>query len=216
MAPSITESALVRGREPVERFRPTSGAAIGWSGVVLALVVVGWVLWDEHSIVGARVVAGCLLGAVLVWMTQLRPRVTAYDDGLLMHGMVRDSFVPYVAIEDVVMAQTLQVRVHGRRYVCVGIGGSRSSDVRARVQAQTKPPVGGAARGFGVPRSDPQHGLLDMKYHEFVLERIKGLVARAKEHPQREEPPPVRHSLAVVELGALAVTAVALVVTLLL
>jgi hypothetical protein len=205
----------VRGREPIERFKPTTGLAAGWIGLVLLVCVVGYAVAQEHSVLGLRVALGAALAGVLVWVTQLRPRVTAYDDGLLILGMVRDTFVPYVVVDEVVMGQTLNVWASGRRYVCIGIGRSLGSDMRARVRAQGH---GGLSptRSYnfsGQPLGEK--GQTDTSYHDFVLDRITDLVRLAHE---RRAPaaavPAVRRSWALPEVLVLVVVAVAFVVSL--
>ncbi len=44
----------LRDEEPVERFKPTSGAFAGWAGIVLAAGAVGWALLFERSENGLR------------------------------------------------------------------------------------------------------------------------------------------------------------------
>jgi len=71
---------------PIERFKPTTGIVVGWSGLVLAVVVIAYVALADHSLFGLRLGWGAAFAGVLVWATQLRPRITAYPDALLMHG----------------------------------------------------------------------------------------------------------------------------------
>jgi hypothetical protein len=206
----------VRGREPIERFKPTTGMVAGWVGLALLVCLVGYVVLQERSLTGLRVALGATLAGLLVWTTQLRPRVTAYDDGLLILGMMRDTFVPFVAVTEVVMGQTLNVWASGRRYVCIGIGRTLGSDMRARVRSQGH---GGLSptRAYnfsGLPLGEKSQ--TDTSYHDFVLDRIGDLVRLA--HDQLvpgSEVPPVRRSWAVPEVVVLSVVAVAFVVSLL-
>jgi hypothetical protein len=163
------------------------------------------------------VALGAALAAALVWLTQLRPRVTAYDDGLLLLGTLRDTFVPYVAIDEVVMGQTLNVWASGRRYVCIGIGRTLGSDMRARVRAQGH---GGLSptRSYnfsGQPMGEK--GQTDTSYHDFVLDRIGDLVRVAHElKPPGATAPAVRRSWAMPDVVVLTVLAVAFGVSLVL
>lgn len=195
-------------QQPVERFKPTTGAFVGWSGLALAAGAFVWVALNEHSSSGLRIGLGALFGAVVIWTTQLRPRVTAYPRALLMHGSVRDTYVPYAAIDEVTMGQTLNVWAGGRRYMCVGIGKSVGYEMRQRVRAQGSGSGFGANRGYQfLVRAEAGEREPKMSYHNFVLTRIRDLVART--HQQREPDgrhPPVRQSYAVPEIVGLVVT----------
>lgn len=197
---------------PVERFKPTHGLVAGWSGLVLVAVVVGYCALAEHSQLGLRVVLGAAFGGVLTWVTQLRPRVTAYPDTLLMHGSLSDVTIPYVLVDEVTMGQTLNVWAGGRRYVCVGIGRSLGYEVRQKFRSQRSGGLLGESRAaeFGVDatRSGPT-------YQSFVLTRILDLVAEAHRLGSPSPEPEVHKQYAVPELVALAVTGAAFVLSLL-
>ena len=136
---------------PIERFKPTNGIVAGWCGLSLAAVVIAYVALADHSLLGLRVGLGAAFGGVLVWATQLRPRVTAYPDALLMRGTISDLTIPYVLVDEVTMGQTLNVWAKGRRYVCVGIGRSLGYDVRQQFRGQRSGGLLGENRvaGFG-------------------------------------------------------------------
>jgi len=207
--------------EPVERFAPTTGLVVGWTGILVAVLVIGWVLLRAHSAAGLRVALAALFAAVLVWVTQMRPRVTAYRRYLLMRGSLRDVAVPYLAVEQVTMGQTLNVWAGGRRYVCVGIGKSLGYDVRQRMRAHNTGGVLGTNRVIdpsGLGEATPRGP--DISYQSFVMTRIDDLVkeARARRRPDQRPSPDetaVRPSYAVPEVVALVVTGVALVASLL-
>ena len=63
---------------PVECFGPTNGSVGGWCGLAMAAVVIAYAALQEHSQLGARMVLGAAFAGMLIWVTQLRPRVTAY------------------------------------------------------------------------------------------------------------------------------------------
>jgi len=198
---------------PVERFRPTNGLVAGWCGLALVAVVIAYAALQEHSPLGVRLVLGAAFAGVLIWVTQLRPRVTAYPDALLMHGSISDTTIPYVLVDEVTMGQTLNVWARGRRYVCVGIGRSLGYDVRQKFRAQRSGGLLGENRaaGFAVEagRSAPT-------YPSFVLSRILDLVAEARRGGSATPEPAVHKRYAVPELVGLAVTGTAFVVSLLL
>jgi hypothetical protein len=211
--------------QPVERFKPTTGAFAGWAGILLALAGIGYVVVEQRTLGGLRLALGAAFGAVLLWATQLRPRVTAYARHLRLHGPVRDTVVPYLAINEVTMGQVLNVRVGTRRYVCVGIGRSVGYEMRHRVRSQGQ---GQGAGGIGGNRSYQFAGReqtsefrdSSKSYATFVLDRINHLVAAAHAEGDRagEEPAlrEVSRRYAVPELVALVVTGVAFLVSLLL
>lgn len=198
--------------EPLVRFKPTTGTYVGWAGLALAVGAAVWMAVSVHSVGGLRVGVGAVFMGVVVWVTQVRPRVTAYPSTLLMRGSLRDTWVPYVLIDEVTMGQTLNVWVGRRRYVCIGIGRSIGADTRQKMRASGQGLFGThklASLG-GAPA--PQRA---MSYHSFVLTRITDLVAAARRHRDPDHLPEVRHSFAVPELAALVVSGLAFVVTLL-
>jgi hypothetical protein len=212
----VLDSSLAEG-EVIERFRPTTGAAVGWSGLGMLVLVAAYCLVEVHTVVGLRVVLGCLLGAVVLWVTQFRPRVTAYDEGLLMHGSIMDTLVPYPAVDDVRLGQVLVVRSGGRRFTCVGIGQSLGADMRRRFRATGHGNTLDLHRNYvfagqqpGVDQDEP-----GMSYHEFVMVKINELLV-ANPRAAEDARPPVRRAYALPEVAALLVTGAAFVISLLL
>jgi hypothetical protein len=202
---------------PLERFKPTSGVVVGWCGLAMGVLLIGYVVVAEHSLLGLRVALGSAFAGVVVWVTQLRPRVTAYQGTLVLHGTVSDVAVPYLAVDEVSMGQTLNVWSGGRRYVCIGIGKPVGFDSRQRLRAQR---TGGLLGGNRVSQVTGSDLSLDGSptYQSFVLSRIGDLVAAARQHPRDPSAavPPVRTTYAVPELAALVVTGAAFLVSLVL
>jgi hypothetical protein len=198
---------------PIERFKPTNGLVAGWSGLALAVLVIVYVALADHSLLGLRVGLGAAFAGVLVWATQLRPRVTAYPDAMLMQGSIADLTIPYVLVDEVTMGQTLNVWAQGRRYVCVGIGRSLGYDVRQKFRGQRSGGLLGENRAaaFGAEDTPPA----GPSYQNFVLSRIHDLVAAARKDGSRSPEAAVRKAYAVPELVALALTGTAFVVSLL-
>jgi hypothetical protein len=205
----VLESSLAEGKV-IERFRPTTGAVVGWSGLGMIALVVAYCLLEVHTVVGVRVVLGGLLGAVVLWVTQFRPRVTAYERGLLMLGSILDTMVPYGAVDDVRLGQTLVVRSGGRRFVCVGIGQSLGAETRRRLRATGHGNTLDLHRNYVFageqPAADQQEP--GMSYHEFVMTKINELLV-AHPRPAEGERPPVQRAYAVPEVAALLVTGAA-------
>jgi hypothetical protein len=221
MAPSAQTPADEPGAERVlERFKPTTGMFVGWAGVALAVFAVGYVVLSLHTLVGLRIALAAAFAGVLVWVSQLRPRVTAYTGRLKLQGSVRDTLLPYVLIDEVTMGQTLNVWVGERRYVCIGIGRSLVSDMRQRGKAARQGSLAGKSRSgeFSDKADMAAPDQTAMSYHTFVVTRIEELVDQAKRDLARRggstDGLHVRQPYAVPEIVALAVTALAFVVSL--
>lgn len=170
---------------PVERFKPTSGIFVGYAGLVFVAVVVVYVAVSVHTVTGLRVALGMLFFGVLVWMTQLRSRATAYPDRLLLKNAVRDAVIPLVLIEEVSVRQTLNVWVGERRFICIGIGRSLRSMVKGRKRS---PSTLGSGRMHAfselAERAAPDQTA--MSYDAFVVTRIEQLVEDAKKEAAKQ------------------------------
>src|SRR5919112_3731785 len=193
---------------PIERFKPTTGTFTGYAGLAIALFTVLYVAVAVHTIVGLRVALGTLFGAVVIWVTQLRPRAAAYPDTLLLKGPLRDTRIPYVAIDEVALGQTLNIWVAGERHVCIGIGLSIGTDMRQRAKKQRQTSLLGASRAheFSEKAEMAAPDQRAMSYHTFVVTRIEELIEQARKHQTAlggaTAAPTVRHSLAVPEIVA--------------
>src|SRR5437763_1176736 len=106
-------------RRPVQKFKPTSGRALGLLGIVVMVLLIGYVAASEHDLLALRVSLGLGILALLIWMTLLRPRADAYEDSLVLHNMVSDTRVPMASIDAVVVRHTLNVFIDEDRYTCV-------------------------------------------------------------------------------------------------
>jgi hypothetical protein len=208
------------GQRPLERFRPTTGAFAGYAGLAIALFAVVYVAVAVHTVVGLRIALAALFGAAVVWVSQLRPRATAYPETLLLRGSLRDTWIPYLRIEEVALGHALNIWADGRRYVCIGIGLSLGTDMRQRAKKQREPSLLSAsrAREFSEKAEMAAPDQTAMSYHTFVVTRIEELVEQARKDAARSgeasAPPEVWQAYAVPEIVALVVTGVAFVVTL--
>jgi hypothetical protein len=222
MSPLPTESDPDR---PVERFKPTNGTFVGYAGLALALLAVVYVVLAVHTIVGLRVALGAMFAAAVVWVTQLRPRASAYPERLLLKGSLRDTSIPYVLIDEVALGQTLNIWVGGHRHVCIGIGLSVGKDMRQRAKKQRQTSLLGASRlhEFSEKAELAAPDQTAMSYHTFVVTRIEELVEQARKDAARagaaragaaSGAPEVRRSYAVAEIVALVVTGLAFVAAL--
>jgi hypothetical protein len=212
MGHAVTDSGPAR---PVERFKPTNGFVLGYVGVLLAALTVGYVLVAVHTVVGLRVGLAAAFFGVVVWATQIRPRAAAYPETLLLKNAVRDFEVPLVLVDDVSVRQMLNVWVGDRRYVCIGIGES--------VRAMIKPKHGDQGSMLGSSR---WHEFADranraapedtaMPYTTWVTTRIEELVEQAKKaRPEGYVEATARPRVAWPALVALLVLGVAFLVSL--
>jgi hypothetical protein len=207
---------------PVERFKPTSGMAAGYAGLAMALFAIGYCAFAVHTVVGLRVALFALFAMVVIWVSQLRPRATAYADWLVLHGSVHDVRIPYRAVEHVSVTQMLNVWAHGKRYVCVGIGKGIAAESRERakkLRERDKLQSGlraGRSREFSEMAEAAAPEQTAMSYHTFVVTKIEELVDRAKRSSVSEgDAPAVTKHLAVPEVVALVVTGAAALVSLL-
>lgn len=207
---------------PLERFKPTTGLFVGWAGLLVAGFALGYVVLQVHSMAGLRIGLGAVFAGIVIWVSQLRPRVTAYSDALHLKGSLRDAHVPYVLIDEVALGQTLNVWVGDRRFVCIGIGKSLRTDMRQRAKRAKQGSLLGAGRlrEFSEKAEMAQPDQTAMSYQTFVVTRIEELVEQARKEMQRRggttDSVEVRRPYAVPELVALGVSGLAFVLSLLL
>ena len=210
------------GEERVlERFKPTNGIVVGWAGVLVAAFALGYSMLYVHSAVGLRIGLGAVFAGVVIWVTQLRPRATAYTRTLHLKGSLRDAHVPYVLVDEVTMGQTLNIWVGERRYVCIGIGMSMVADARQRAKKARQGSTLGTGRLHDISQraESAAPDQTAMSYHTFVVTRIEELVDQAKrELRQRGETADTRvtQPYAVPEIGALVASGIAFLGSLLL
>ena len=193
MAASRDETAKAA---PVERFKPTTGIFAGWVGLLLVAVGVGYVVVAVHTATGIRVALGLAFFGVVIWVTQLRSRATAYPHTLLLKNSLVDTHVPLRLIDEVSASRTLNVWVGESRYVCIGIGRSLRSMLR------------------GSDTAGPRLDQSATAYETFVVNRIEELVERAKGESEPVDDLRVRRSYAWPEIVGLALAGAAFLISL--
>ncbi len=198
--------------QPVERFKPTNGIFVGWAGLVSAAVAIVYTALAVHTMTGLRVGLGAVFLAMVVWVTQLRPRATAYTHRLVLKNSLRDTSIPLASIDEVSVRETLRVFAGDQRHVCIGIGRPIRDELRQR--RKQRHDLLGTSRWHEfaelAERAAPDQTA--MSYQTFVVTRIEELVEQAKKRP-RTEPEDVRRLWAWPELALLAVSGVAFVLT---
>jgi Bacterial PH domain len=192
--------------------RPT-----GWYVTAVALGLISAVgVWACVERPGSALkIAGWVLGSVLVcWVVLVRPRLTAYENGLQLTNMVRDVFIPWERIERVRALSTFQVVTDEGRFSCVAVGRSTRAQIKADSRYADRPSMSSMmlgrrlGRGFGPVGSTDQSPSLP-EYIESVV--MKEADQRRRRRRQAGEPDrPIVRRWAADGIGALAV-AVALV-----
>jgi hypothetical protein len=158
------------GREPaVEKFAPNGGTVMAVIGGLVALAfVVGWLI-DIHR-VALWVPALAVLGAVILWMSTVRPRVWVQDHHLVMRNMLSTWYLPLASIEEVAVRQVMAVKAGGQRYVCAGVGRSLRSALKGSAMERAREEMGGIR---GELAKVPEQG---MNYADFVELRVQELI----------------------------------------
>lgn len=210
MATSQTGSEQPR---PVERFKPTGGQFVGYAGLVAAALALGYVVLYVHTMTGLRVALGAVFFGLVTWVTQLRPRATAYPRHVVLKNSVRDAHVPLAAVDEVALGQTLNLWVGDQRYVCIGIGQSIREDLKARRRKQDITGGGSRLTQLTLMAERASTDERAMSYQTFVVTRIEELVDKAKREPAAGPVRPARHVVAWPEVVALAVTGLVFVLS---
>ena len=165
----------------VEHFVPTGGRVTGVLGLVMAAGVV--VLWlvDRDSIPPVAA-AGALIAGVLVWASLLRPRVSASRETLFLRNMLETIHIPLAAVDDVMVRQVLTVRVGEKKYVCPAVGRKLRKVMRApRAAPLLSPSMPDDLQVDLGPSSEPERPATDIDYADHVEERVRDLVAEARQ-----------------------------------
>jgi hypothetical protein len=197
------------GTVDVERFRPTSGR---FTGIVLlsgATLTVLLAVLDSDKVIKEVGVAAVLVG-VLGWTASLRPRVSIVGDDLELRGMLDTVSIPLASVEELAVRQMLVVRSGDKKYTSPALGRSRRSLVKGVKETD--------------PDTDETSRVAASSYPEFVEQRIRQRVedAMAAQGINRGSAEQValgagvRHRTAWLEIGALVVSAVALVAVIIL
>jgi hypothetical protein len=198
-------------------YKPTSGAATGWAGVALALVVVLAVLVEDRTLRGTRYALGGSLFGLLVWCYMLRPRLVIGSTLLELRNPFSSWHVPLAAVERVAVRAVTSVYTDDRRFDGLAVGRPVRSLMRGQTAARRSigvPGLGGTRISEGAAASRLPQGRLDANMvANLVVEQILYAAERARATGQRATD--ARRSWAAVELGFLGLLAVAFVVSLL-
>jgi hypothetical protein len=203
-----------QGGGTVEKFAPNGGTAIAVIGGLVALgFVLAWIF--DRAGVALWVPAIALFGAVLLYMSTVRPRVMVRDRELVLRNMVSTVYLPLASVEEIAVRQVMAVRAGGKRYVCAGVGRTVRQAMKGSAVQRAREEMGGLRAEMAKATREP-----GMNYADFVEIRIQELVNedRMRRGIKRYSPEAdelakqVRREPALLELGALVATAVFFVV----
>jgi hypothetical protein len=200
---------------PIEKFKPTNGFIIGYTGLALCAFAVVYAAVSVHTLTGLRVALGFALGGLVAWVALVRPRAAVYPGVLRLSNSLVDVDIPLVLVDEVSVRQTLNVWVGTRRYTCVGIGRSRRRMLKTRRPGITALLGMERLHSYAEESNRPALDQGGMLYETHVVTRIEQLVEEARQ-AAREQPPHerVRRLPAWPEIAGLTVLAVAFVVSL--
>lgn len=171
---------------------------------VVGLVVVGAVVLLGVTGVGGAfhpaAYAVCGLVAVVIWVVLLRPGIGLGEEWLILRNPLSTVHLPLAAIEQVAVGQWLAVLVGGRRYTNSGVG-------RSGRQARKDDGLPGETlqRSFG--------GIVEMRIERRAENARSRLRITRSSEEQAALAAEVRREPARVEIGLIAVLALAVVVT---
>ena len=196
-------------QQPVERFHPTSGRVTVVLVLLLAGVVVVVGVADPGSI-GAPVIAGAVLAAVLAWASMLRPALWATREDLVMRNMLETVRVPLAAVEQLAVRQVLAVRAGEKRYVSTVVGRPWRKAVRSGRSGHAAAPAAGEAPAAGLPYAD----FVEQRLHQLMADAREAAGVRSLSDEQAALAAGVRREPAWLPIGLSSAAAIAFVVTL--
>jgi hypothetical protein len=213
------------GAEDVQRFRTTNGRVVGLLGLVMCLVAAAAFVVYEPPHVAVPGVIGCAFAAGLVWLALLRPSVAASSTELHLRTVFESVTIPLASVETVVVRRYLLVRSGGRKYICPAISRPLRRTVRSEMRwgGQQFMQPGLSEERLSGGRLQTEVKDQGLAYPDFVEQRIAALAANDRARRGIEERSEAEYELggqvvrrpAWLELGVLAVLAVAFVVSLL-
>jgi hypothetical protein len=153
----------------VEKFSPNGGTL---TAVVAGLVALAFILaWAiDIDRVALWVPAVALLGAGVVWISTVRPRVRVQNRELVLQNMLTTTYLPLASIEEVAVRQVMAVRAGDKRYVCAGAGRTMRQAMKGSAAERARQQLGGLR---GELAKVPEPG---MDYADFVEIRVQELI----------------------------------------
>ncbi len=138
----------------IETFAPLSGRVLGYvavgAGLLLALASVSDPIANQGTILFGVIL--CLIA----WVVLIRPLVVAHTNGVVLHNMVSDTFIPWSSIEKALVLQTLRVVTPTKVYHGLGVSRSARSIVRESRPGHATPGFFGMGGSGALGRSDSE------------------------------------------------------------
>lgn len=210
----------------LERFKATNGRMIGVSGLVLCVAVAVLLALSESTHTAAVGAIACAFAGLFVWMTLLRPSVSASRTHLHLQNLFDRVSIPLASIDTVVVRRYLLVRSGGRKYICPAISRPLRRTVRKESHwgGQQLLTPGVSEETLQAALRTQAQATEELSYPDFVEQRIQALAADDRARRGIKERSEEEYQLgAQVErrtawpwIAGLAVLAVAFVVSLLL
>ena len=111
-----------------------------------------------------------MLGAGVVWISTVRPRVRVQNRELVLQNMLTTTYLPLASIEEVAVRQVMAVRAGDKRYVCAGAGRTMRQAMKGSAAERARQQLGGLR---GELAKVPEPG---MDYADFVEIRVQELI----------------------------------------
>ncbi|MFY0405921.1 hypothetical protein [Solicola sp. PLA-1-18] len=173
--------------EVLERFTPTAGRWVGVVGlVVLALIAAAVVSagLDRATVLVLAVVA---LLAVLTYAALVRPTVHARRDHLLIRNAWTSVRIPWRAVTDVDVRQTLQVSAGDKTHHAIAIGKSARKILRGNQPGAAGP--GGAfgsssSREFATRPTLEGSEVVGTDYADYVVLKVQTYASTHRSTPE--------------------------------
>jgi hypothetical protein len=203
------------GRGDEQRFTPTSGTVIGWSGVAVVCGVLVFILVDDRSVVSIRFAFAVAMFGLLVWCYMLRPRLVIGPVEVELRNAFSSWFVPLADVRRVAIRTITRIYTDERHFDAVAVGRPvRSMRGRAGGRAAFRMP--GLNPSFSIEDTPalkrPQATLNADGVADFVTEQILHAADEARATSQTDGSP--HRAWAWPELGGLALLAAGFVVSL--
>ncbi|HET6166026.1 MAG TPA: hypothetical protein VFE07_04305 [Marmoricola sp.] len=204
------------------RFHPTSGTAIGWLGIGLAVLAVVVVALDDLTLGGVRFGLVAVAFGLLVWCFMLRPRLVIGQSHVELRNAFSSWHVPLAGIRRVSVRAITRITTDEGAYDGIAVGRPMRT---LRHLPNTRPArIGIPGLGPSIAESAPadrssrRRTELDANsVADFAVERILEAADEARGASTRAGSTGTTHrSWAWIEIAALAAVVVALLVTLVL
>lgn len=165
----------------VERFPGTGGYLMPVVAGVLGALLLAIAFVDGLQGRDLPLAAGCLLGAVVVWVVFLRPSVRVEDEEtLVLTGPLSRTRIPMAAIERMALTRMLVVQVAGRRHVSTALSRSLRSSMATGGMLATRSGPGAPAVVEKTDDAKAAGAREGQPYPDFVEERLARLAENAR------------------------------------